>query len=85
LLQTIWHQQQGICALTGLPMVPGVNASIDHHIPQSKGVDNSPGNLRWILRAVNTAKSNLTDDELISLCRAIVKFADQSKKVEKNP
>lgn len=72
-LQRLWVSQGGRCALTGLAMVPGDGASVDHKHPVSKGgaVDD-PNNLRWVLTAANSAKGNLSDHELLTLCRLIL-------------
>jgi len=77
LLRRIWDEQNGICELTGETLVRGVNASLDHRVPKSKGGDNSRSNLRWVHKIANTIKKDLTDEEFIALCRRIVANHDR--------
>lgn len=72
-LQRLWVQQGGRCALTGLPMTPGEGASVDHIVPVSKGgALADPHNLRWTLAYANAAKADLDDRSLLRLCRLIL-------------
>jgi hypothetical protein len=71
-LQDIWNKQDGKCALSGLELIPGTNASIDHIIPKSKGGTNDISNLQWVLTIINSGKLDLSDDEFIKLCEAVV-------------
>jgi hypothetical protein len=64
------------CALTGWPLEYGKTASIDHIIPKSRGGDSTLRNLRWVDKRVNFAKRDLSDEEFIVLCRAVVAYAD---------
>ena len=52
----IWNNQKGCCAVTGLPLVPGSTATLDHRIPVSKGGTNSRENLQFVHSAVNAFK-----------------------------
>jgi hypothetical protein len=71
-----WDLQGGVCALTGVPLIPGGNASLDHRLPKSRGGANSADNLQWVTKTVNYAKRNLTDAEFVELARAVVARAD---------
>lgn len=71
-LQELWENQKGLCALSGLPLIPGTNASIDHIVPKSKGGTNDISNLRWVLTSVNSGRHDLSDEEFINICKAIV-------------
>lgn len=71
-LEAIWHAQGGRCALTGVALVRGDGASVDHHVPRSRGGTHDASNLRWVTRAANVAKNNLSDDDFLALCRNVV-------------
>jgi 5-methylcytosine-specific restriction endonuclease McrA len=76
-LRALWERQAGRCALTGLALVPGQNASLDHVTPRSRGGGDELGNLRWTDTRANTARSNLSDAEFLALCAAVVMHAAQ--------
>jgi len=73
-LKTLWIEQNGLCALTNAKLIPGSSASIDHIIATSKGGSDEIHNLRWVHREVNQAKSNLSDREFYSMCKAVFLF-----------
>jgi hypothetical protein len=73
-LEELWLLQNGMCAITGWPLtmslgsgVVSTNASIDR-IDSSIGYIS--GNVQLVCRAANIAKSNLSMEVFISLCRA---------------
>ena len=77
-LEDIWKSQNGKCALTGwdMTMVLGkgnidTNASIDR-IDSSVGYVS--GNVQLICRALNVFKSDMSEDFLINMCEAVVKY-----------
>lgn len=72
LLSRIWEEQRGVCAVTGQTLIPGHNASLDHIVPVSKSGTNERTNLRWVLLSINRAKSDMTHDEFVSMCRSVV-------------
>jgi hypothetical protein len=76
MLRQLWDRQHGTCALTGVRLVPGTNASLDHIVPVSKGGPTVLDNLQWVLTDVNRAKFALSTVEFIALCRAVVLAAD---------
>jgi hypothetical protein len=76
-LCNIWESQKGLCAITEWQMtmrladgVVSTNASIDR-IDSNYGY--IPGNVHLVCRCVNVAKHDLTMDEFIMLCVAVVK------------
>lgn len=79
-LHALFDSQGGLCALTGLPMLPGVNASVDHVVPRSKGGLDEVGNLRWIRREMNDFKGDRTDEEILLVAKAFVDFATPSRR-----
>jgi 5-methylcytosine-specific restriction endonuclease McrA len=65
-------QQQGfLCVYTGEPLIPGVNASLDHKTPISRGGTNSIDNLQWVTTRINSFKNYLTHVEFVTLCSLI--------------
>lgn len=75
MLEEIWNKQEGRCALTGLPMIPGNGASVDHIVPRCRGGGNERENLRWVLNIANRAKSSMTDEEFVSMCKAVAEHS----------
>lgn len=70
LLELMEKQGWG-CAYTGVRLVPGQNASLDHKIPITKKGILSLENVQWVSTVVNRMKSNMTDEEFIGMCRLI--------------
>jgi hypothetical protein len=72
-LEMLWRLQKGCCYLTGRKLVLGLNASIDHVAPRSKGGKvTSIQNVRWCDKQINLLKRDFTLDELLSLCKEIL-------------
>jgi hypothetical protein len=72
LLKQVWTAQDGKCAVTKQLLIPGHNASLDHIVPTSKGGTNDRSNLRWVLIAINRAKSDMTHEEFVQMCLSVV-------------
>lgn len=67
------ERQDFRCHYTGVMLVPGVNASLDHRIPRSRGGDLSEmDNCVWCDRLINAFKNDLTESEFIERCRLVV-------------
>ena len=62
------------CYLTGRPldMDDGTNLEFDHIIPKSKGGTNTLSNLGLCVKDANTAKGDMSVDELVDLCKDIL-------------
>lgn len=59
-------EQQGFkCALSGVPLVPGKNASLDHIYPKLKypAVAAEPTNLVWVDHTLNKMKQDADPDD----------------------
>lgn len=69
-------KQKWLCPYTGKKLVLGENTHLDHIFPTSRFPElrYSAENLEWVLDIVNLAKSNLTKDEFIILCKNIVDY-----------
>jgi hypothetical protein len=76
-LHDLWNQQDGKCAVTGLPMEQhsGVGSRNDYRgsldrIDSSKGY--VPGNVRWVCWFVNSMRLDRQDAQLFLHAKAIV-------------
>lgn len=72
-LRALWESQDGRCAYTGEALIVGMNMSLDHKIPRSRGGSHDASNLQWVTLAVNVAKNNLSEREFFELCAAVVR------------
>lgn len=72
-LEAIFHAQGGRCFYTDELLIPGVNASLDHQTPPSKGGTASLDNLKWVTFKVNATKQDRTHAEFVDFCRMVVK------------
>ena len=75
-LHELLMQQGCRCVLTGETLTPKT-ASVDHKMPLSRGGGHGLPNLQWLTTRANRAKGQLTNDEFIELCRAVVREADR--------
>jgi 5-methylcytosine-specific restriction endonuclease McrA len=71
-LQRLFVQQQGLCAYSDAPLIPGRNACIDHKIPRARGGTNDLNNLQWVTKPINRTKGTMTHAEFLALCITIV-------------
>ena len=53
-------------------MDSGTNLEFDHIIPKSKGGTNTLSNLGLCVKDANTAKGDMSVDELVDLCKDIL-------------
>jgi hypothetical protein len=75
-LLLLWKQQKGCCALTGWPMSMTLGAGV---IPTNASIDRIDshqayvvGNVQLVCRVSNVAKSDLSTDQFLALCAAVV-------------
>ena len=64
-LRDLFEKQNGLCYYTGVELVAGVNASVDHKKPRSTHPEliSEPSNVVWCSTSVNSSKKELTDEE----------------------
>lgn len=72
LLSRIWLEQGGRCAITGVLLVPGRDASLDHIEHVSRGGSNERSNLRFIHVALNRLRGTMTDEEMKAVVRYLI-------------
>jgi hypothetical protein len=68
--------QQFRCALTGRSLMPDT-ASLDHIVPVRLGGEHRIENVQVLHKDVNRAKTTMTNEEFIQLCREVVEHAAQ--------
>lgn len=84
---SLWGQQHGLCAVSGLPMIPDApkpeqgtrspyTPSIDRIRPELGYV---PGNVRLVLTAVNIALCDWGEGVLLHIARAMVKKNEEKE------
>lgn len=76
----LYDGQSGLCALSGIEMTHirgrgkvGTNISIDR-IDSSRGYEE--GNVQLVCAAVNRIKGDMTDEDFVDFCRAVVDYKD---------
>lgn len=70
-LKELLDSQGGICPYSGQKISPGVNAELDHIIPESRGGQTDLGNLQWVLARVNQMKYSYPEDEFLAIIKSI--------------
>lgn len=80
-VQQMWELQGGRCALSDMQMVPGtgrgwtaLSPSLDRKIA---GGAYSKENVRIVCYCVNAGRGNMSDEDFIAMCRAVVNQADK--------
>lgn len=81
-LEDIWHNQNGICIITGKKMILPKNtqgwSSVNPYNASLDRIDNSKGyikgNVRFISYMANTARGIYTDEQLIEFCKTVANF-----------
>jgi 5-methylcytosine-specific restriction endonuclease McrA len=79
-LRALYEAQGGRCALTGELLRPGVNLSLDHTVPKTRGGSLEIGNCRLVTDDVNLAKQALLDEEFVALCQRVVEHQARAGK-----
>lgn len=71
LIRDLMYKQNWKCAYTGVNLIPGKNASLDHKIPRSRGGSDNIDNLEWVCLSINYAKGRLTKEEFLGLILSV--------------
>lgn len=66
--------QNGICPYSGRKLVLGVDASLDHIVPKSRGGINEISNTQWVHLDVNFMKQSMLNEEFLCLIKDIYEF-----------
>ena len=76
-LDALLKRQKGRCAYTGVKILPGINASIDHIHPRSLYPERARDvkNMRFVDRRVNQAKNNMTLPQFVRMCKSVLLHA----------
>lgn len=69
----LYKKQQGLCAISGLPIILGEKstASLDRINSLQNYV---PDNIQWVDKNINKMKSDLTEDKFIDFCKAVAQY-----------
>lgn len=70
-LSDLFDKQNGICPYTKIQLELGLNASLDHRIPISRGGTNNIENLQWVHRDINYMKLDMLENEFFDLIKII--------------
>lgn len=70
-LKKLLENQGFKCAYSGVILIPGDNASVDHKTPRSRGGLNVIENLQWVSKKINSMKGDFTHSEFVELCKII--------------
>lgn len=78
-LHKMMKDQDFTCPYTGEKLIPCVNCELDHIFPVSKYPDKAADfdNVEFVLKKVNRAKTNMTPDEFIDLCKRVVEYTSE--------
>ncbi len=76
-LANLFNKQNGLCPYSGVSLVVGKDAEVDHIIPKSKGGSSEINNLQWVLKGINRMKHGMAHKEFSELLSLIVKNISQ--------
>lgn len=64
------------CYYSGIPLIIGKNATLDHKRPVSRFPDDKTklNNIVWCDSQINEMKNNLTPEEFIEMCAKVLKY-----------
>ncbi len=76
-LLELWDAQEKKCAITGIELIPGKTASIDHIVPLCKGGTNDKSNLRFVHVSMNAFKNDLDEEEFYLLLEELIPLMEK--------
>jgi hypothetical protein len=67
------HAQRYKCYYSGLPIILGATASLDHRNPRVRFPDewSDPNNIVWVHKIINRMKTDMTHTEFVDMCTTI--------------
>lgn len=72
-LLDLFNSQNGKCFYSGLPIVIGVDASIDHTVAISNGGEFTIENVRFVHKSINQMKGSLSEEEFLKMVELVFK------------
>lgn len=80
-IEAQWNKQDGVCPYTGLRLMLGKDASLDHTLPTSRFPERhtDPNNWQWVHYRVNEMKKDWTPGEFISFMESILERVGQAR------
>lgn len=80
-LEAQFERQDSRCPYTGVTLILGLNASLDHikprfHFPE---LANNPSNTEWVLDEVNEMKRDRTPEEFLEMLSRIVAYTNSGR------
>ena len=75
-LKSLLEQQNYKCIYSGVNLIMGENASVDHIKPLSGNpvLNHDINNLQWTTKQINLMKLNLSEDEFLNIIKSIYEF-----------
>ena len=73
-LLELFIKQNGKCAISGVEITIGCDASVDHIVPKVAGGKNELSNYQWVHKKVNLYKRCHNQEEFISWCKIIANY-----------
>lgn len=70
----ILENQKYKCALSGIKLIKGINASPDHIIPKSQSGTYDISNVRFVDKNINYARRDLLDEDFIQMCKNVIEY-----------
>lgn len=76
--------QNYTCPYTGVNLIPGVNASVDHVIPVSQRPDlkGEISNIEWVDLNLNHMKTDMSREQFLEVCLKVVEYTGIGKRIE---
>jgi hypothetical protein len=78
-LDELFTRQNGTCPYTGKNLTIGIDASVDHIIPKSRGGSLGTENMQWVFAPVNFMKHNLLEEEFLPIINAVYEYRHITK------
>lgn len=84
-LENLYEKQNGMCPYFGKKLTIGIDASIDHITPSSKGGTSDISNLQWAHKRANWMKGDQSEDKFLKECVEITAYRIKESMEPENP